>query len=132
MSPRRPQPARRIAILAACAAVGGCATYAGYDGASAPPAGQAATISADPRFSAGLPLTVTIRKIDGRTVGPQYSRVQVAEGRHTLLVDCTFAATRTTTRHELDVEVEPGGSYRLIAESAPGNQRCGEVRLEAR
>lgn len=128
---RRPAAAYAV-LLAGATALAGCATYAGFEDGAAPPPGQAATIAADPRFSAGLPMTVTIRKVDERTVGPQYSRIAVAEGRHRLLVDCTFAATRTTTRHELEVEVEPGGSYRLVAESAPGNQRCGEVRLEAR
>lgn len=122
----------RVLAAVLVASLAGCATYAGYDDGAAPSPGQAATIGGDPRFSAGLPLTVTIRKVDGRTVGAQYSRVSVAEGKHVLLVDCTFAATRTTTRHELEVEVEPGGRYRLVAESAPGNQRCGEVRMEAR
>lgn len=123
---------RALVTGTAVAALAGCATYAGYDGSAGAATGKPATISADLRISAGLPMTVTIRKVDDRTVGPQYSRVAVAEGTHRLLVDCTFAATRTTTRHELEVEVEPGGSYRLVAESAPGNQRCGEVRLEAR
>lgn len=123
---------RRALAALLLASLAGCATYAGYDAATPPPPGQAATIDGDPRFSAGLPLVVTIRKIDGRTVGAQYSRVTVAEGKHALLVDCTLAATRTTTRHELEVEVEPGGHYRLVAESAPGNRRCGAVRLEAR
>jgi hypothetical protein len=124
--------ARALAIVAGVAALAGCATYAGYDESAGGETGKPATISADPRISAGLPMTVTIRKVDDRTVGPQYSRIAVAEGTHRLLVDCTFAATRTTTRHELEVDVVAGGRYRLIAESAPGNQRCGEVRMEAR
>jgi hypothetical protein len=118
--------------LAGLAALAGCTTYAAYEKDAPPPPGQAATIGGDPRFNAGLPLAVTIRQVDGRSVGARYARVAVAAGRHVLLVDCTLAATRTTTRHELEVEVEPGGDYRLVAESAPGNRRCGEVRMEPR
>jgi hypothetical protein len=76
-------------------------------------------------------MTVSIRRVDEREVGAVIRGSQVAPGAHRLLVDCTMLATRRP-RHELQVEVEPGGRYRLVAESAPGNQRCGEVRLEAR
>jgi hypothetical protein len=118
------------AAVAAAGALAGCGTYRAYEGATPP--GGAATIRADPRFNAGLPMTVTIRRIDEREVAAQYSSVAVAPGRHRLLVDCTMAESRATTRHELEVEVDAGGRYRLVAESAPGNQRCGEVRLEPR
>jgi hypothetical protein len=116
--------------LANALLLGGCATYAGYEGPR--PTGGVATIHADPRINAGLPMAISIRRIDGREVGLQYSKVEVAPGEHRLLVDCTMAASRTTSRHELQIDVDPGGHYRLVAESAPGNQRCGEVRLEAR
>jgi hypothetical protein len=121
----------RIACaLLLAASLAGCATYAGYDGGR--PTGGVATIHADPRINAGLPITISIRRIDGREVGLQYSKVEVAPGEHVLLVDCTMAASRATSRHELKIDVDPGGHYRLVADSAPGNQRCGEVRLEAR
>lgn len=110
-------------------ALSGCGTFAAYDGARPD---DVATIHADPRVNAGLPMTVSIRRVNEREVGAQYSRVQVAPGPHRLLVDCTMLATRATSRHELQVEAAPGGQYRLVAESAPGNQRCGEVRLQAR
>ena len=102
---RAPNPRRLAAsaaalvALAAGAALAGCATYAGFDGPA--PAGGVATIHADPRINAGLPMAVSIRRIDGREVGPQYSKVQVAPGEHRLLVDCTMSAARTTRRHEL-------------------------------
>jgi hypothetical protein len=118
-----------LTALASLATLAGCGTFAGYEGER--PA-DVATIHADPRFNAGLPTTVSIRRIDEREVGMRYSRVQLAPGPHRLLVDCTMQATRTTSRHELQVELAPGGSYRLVADSAPGNQRCGEVRLESR
>lgn len=134
MSARSTRAAAVVATLACTAtalpALEGCATYAGYDGAR--PEEGVATIHADPRLNAGLPMTVTIRRVDAREVGPQYAKVAVAAGAHRLLVDCTMGATRSTTRYELNVEVEPGGNYRLVAESAPGNRTCGDVRLEPR
>jgi hypothetical protein len=120
---------QRFLVLLPLLALAGCGTFAAYDGAR--PA-DVATVHADPRVNAGLPMTVSIRRVDGREVAMRYSRVQVAPGRHRLLVDCTLLATRAVSRHVLEVELEPGGQYRLVAESAPGNQRCGEVRLEAR
>ena len=134
MSRRATRAAAVVARLAftsvALTTLAGCATYAGYDGAR--PEDGVATIHADPRLNAGLPMTVTIRRVDAREIGPQYSKVAVAAGAHRLLVDCTMGATRSTTRYELNVEVEPGGHYRLVAESAPGNRTCGDVRLEPR
>lgn len=125
--------ARRTAcvgvVAAAAAVLAGCATYAAYDGGTPP---DAAVIQADPRVTAGLPMAVAIRRVDDRAVGAQFSRVKVAPGRHVVLVDCTMASSRAITRHELQVEVEPRGRYRLVAEAAPGNQRCGDVRIEAR
>lgn len=121
---------RACAALQLALALAGCATYQAWDGPR-PDAGVA-TIQADPRISAGLPMTVSIRQVDARTVGPQFATVAVAAGRHRLLVDCTMAEGHVTSRHELQVEVEPGGHYRLAAESAAGNRSCGEVRLEPR
>lgn len=120
---------KRLVAPVALLALSGCGTFAAYDG---PRPAEVATIHADPRVNAGLPMSVSIRRVDEREVAMRYSRVQVAPGAHRLLVDCTMLATRATTRHVLQVEVEPGGQYRLVAESAPGNQRCGEVRLQAR
>lgn len=120
---------KHFAAPLALLALSGCGTLSAYDG---PRPEDAAVIHADPRINAGLPMTVSIRRIDEREVGVQYSRVRVAPGAHRLLVDCTMLATRATSRHELQVEVAPNGQYRLVAESAPGNQRCGEVRLQAR
>jgi len=43
-----------------------------------------------------------------------------------------MSQTHTTTRFELSVETYPGHRYVLFAESAPGNSRCGAVRIEER
>lgn len=128
--PSRPH-LRLAAALATSLAAGACATQAAYDGPTRP-RGELAVIEGNPRFNAGLPVVVSVRRVGERDVGVASSRVSVLPGQHRLLLDCTVAATGTTSRHQLDVEVVAGGRYRLVADTAPGNQRCGEVRLEAR
>jgi hypothetical protein len=112
-------------------AVAGCATAQLYDGPSRP-AAELARIDGDPRINAGLPFAAVIRKVDAHTIGIGYARVAVEAGPHVLLVDCIMAPTHVTTRFELPVEVAAGHRYALVADAAPGNQRCGAVRLEPR
>ena len=122
----------RLTLFATGAALAaGCATERLYGG-PARPAQEVAIVDGDPRINAGLPLAAVIREVDGRVLALATSRVALEPGRHVLLVDCIMAQTRSTTRHELKVEVEAGSRYRLAADSAPGNRRCGAVRLEAR
>jgi hypothetical protein len=113
------------------ALLGGCATERFYEGA-ARPAAELAVIEGAPRISAGLPLSPLLRKVDERVVGIGYARVAVAPGTHHVLVDCVMAQTHTTTRFELSIETYAGRRYVLVAESAPGNLRCGAVRVEER
>lgn len=108
-----------------------CAAAPLYEG-PARPLTELARIDGDPRVSAGLPLAAVIRKVDARTVGFTVAHVLIEPGAHRLLVDCILAATHTTTRFDLAVEVEAGHRYALVADAAPGNQRCGAVRLESR
>jgi hypothetical protein len=109
----------------------GCATERAYEGPARAPA-ELALIEGAPRINAGLPLAAVIRKVDAQPVGFGYSRVTVAPGRHLLLIDCVMSTTHTTTRFEIAAEVAAGRRYVLVADSSPGNQRCGAVRLEAR
>jgi hypothetical protein len=122
---------RAAGACAAVALLGACATAQLYQGAPRP-AGEIARIDGDPRFSAGLPLAALIRKVDDQTLGIAYAGIALEPGSHRLLVDCILAATHTTTRFELNVEVEAGRRYALVADPAPGNQRCGAVRMESR
>ena len=122
---------RRRLALAAAAMLAGCATVNMYEGPRRA-AAEIALIRGDPRVSAGLPLAAVIRKLDARAAGLAETRFALEPGRHELLVDCLVAAARTTTRFELTVEVQAGGRYALVADAAPGNQRCGAVRLVAR
>ena len=118
-------------VVVAGLAFGGCATQRGYDGATRPPA-DLGVIEGAPRVSAGLPLAAVIRKVDDRVVVLGYSKVAVVPGEHRVLVDCTMAATRVTTRHELKFEVYAGRRYVLVPESAPGNRSCDAVRVDER
>jgi len=123
---RRASGAALVAALAA-----GCATERAYEG-PARPAAELAVIEGAPSLNAGLPVAPVLRKVDDRVVGVGYSRVSVAPGSHRVLVDCIMAQAHTTTRFELDVETFAGRRYVLVADSAPGNQRCGDVRVEER
>jgi hypothetical protein len=121
----------RAALVTGLALVAGCATERSYEG-PARPAAELATIEGAPRVSAGLPLAPLLRKVDDRVVGVEYSRVAVLPGTHHVLVDCVMSQPHTTTRFELEIETYPGRRYVLVADSAPGNQRCGAVRVEER
>jgi hypothetical protein len=114
-----------------CALAAGCATERAYEGPPRP-AAELAVIEGAPPLNAGLPLAPILRKVDDRVVGVGYSRVTVAPGTHRVLVDCVMAQTHATTRFELDIEAYAGRRYVLVAESAAGNQRCGDVRVEER
>jgi hypothetical protein len=121
----------RYAAIVALVVLGACATERVYQGPVRPPR-ELALIEGAPRINAGLPIAAVIRKVDERRIRFGYSRVTVAPGSHVLLIDCLMAEARTTTRFEIEVDVEEGRRYRLVADSAPGNQRCSAVRLEAR
>jgi hypothetical protein len=104
----------------------GCATERAYPGPDLPP-DQRAVVRADPALSAGLPVTVRLRQVDGREVPLTASRVELAPGAHELLVDCRVRESGALARFSLAVEVEAGGSYRLVAEATARN--CEAVRL---
>jgi len=109
-----------------------CAGCASVDVGEITATAPAAYLSADPRFNAGLPVTVALRKIDSIEVGPFYSRARLAPGDHRVLVDCNVVASQSTVRFELDINAVPGKHYRLVADLAPGNQHCDVVRVESR
>lgn len=120
---------RRSLPLALLALTGACATVrvGGPSDGGAP-----ATVTADPRINAGLPVVVALRKVDDVEVGPFYSHASLPPGEHRLLVDCTVAESHATSRYALTLDAEPGAHYRLVADLAPGNQHCDDVRLDRR
>lgn len=114
-------PSPFLALLA----LAGCATsqFAPPD----VPAAERAIVRADPALSAGLPVTVRLRSVDGRELPLTASRVELAPGAHELLVDCRVRETGSIARFALAVELDPGGRYRLEAEATARN--CEAVRL---
>ena len=107
----------------------GCRTAQSYAGGRLP-SDEVARISGDLSVN-GAPLAVILRKVDRRELGFSESSAEVLPGKHSLLVDCRIRETSSTSRHSLDVEVEAGRRYRLVADSAKGLRGCVDVRIEA-
>jgi len=90
-----------------------------------------AHIRGDYRVTAGLPVTVTLRSVDGKPLKFWQSGADVNSGKHRLLVDCRVAAAEKLSRHELNVDVHAGEHYYFVAEASP-HQGCTEVRFVAK
>ena len=113
-------------VVLAAALLAGCATERAYEGPALPP-GERAIVRADPVVSAGLPVQLRIRSVDGRAIGLSASRVEVPAGPHVLLVDCRVAESGSLRRFTVEAELAPGRRYRLAAEATARN--CEAVRL---
>lgn len=110
--------------------VSGCMSTQLYDGPKRP-RDQVARISGDPVVTAGLPVSVVLRQVDGHSIGVTQTSVELLEGKHSVLVDCRIAETSGVSRHALEVEVFGGRSYRLRAETGPALRECTGVTLES-
>lgn len=106
--------------------VAGCATERAYEG---PPLAkdERVIVRADPVVSAGLPVQIRIRRADGHDVGLASSKVELAPGKHTFVVDCTVAESGAVRRFTLEEELDAGGRYRLVANATTRN--CEAVAL---
>ena len=113
-----------LTLLAALAA--GCATARPYEGPPLP-AGEGAVVRADPVVSAGLPVQLRIRSVNGRDVGLAASKVELPPGEHRLVVDCRVAETGSVRRFTVTAALDRGGRYRLVAEASARN--CEAVEL---
>jgi len=113
-------------LLLLPAVLAGCATERAYEGPPLP-AGERAIVRADPVVSAGLPVQVRIRRVDGREIGLSASNVELPAGAHSLLVDCRVAESGSLRRFTVEAELAPGRSYRLAADATARN--CEAVRL---
>lgn len=120
------RPLYSSAVLFAAVLCAACATERGYDG-PALPANQRAIVRADPAVSAGLPVQVRLRQVDGRDVSQGASAVELAPGRHRLLVDCRVAESGSVARYTLKVELAAGSKYRLVADA--NSRNCEAVQL---
>jgi len=114
-----------IAILSAFL-VAGCGTQRMYEG---PPLAkdERAIVRADPVVSAGSPVQLRLRQVDGQEVGLSSSKVELAPGKHKLLVDCRIAESGSVGRFTVEVELEAGGHYRLVANTTA--RKCEAVEL---
>ncbi|MES1196632.1 MAG: hypothetical protein ABUL58_06785 [Steroidobacter sp.] len=114
-------------ILLTLLLCGGCATAnLSDDGETAKDA--LAHIRGDYRVTAGLPVTLTLRSVDGKALKFWQSAADVSSGQHRLLVDCRVAATEKLGRYELNVTVHAGEHYGFSAEATP-RQGCTEVKF---
>ncbi len=106
--------------------VAGCTTERAYEG---PPLAkdERAIVRADPVVSAGAPLQVRLRQVDGREVGLTASQVELPPGKHAFLVDCRVAETGSVRRFTVSAELDAGGRYRLVADATARN--CEAVAL---
>ncbi|WP_116807164.1 hypothetical protein [Steroidobacter cummioxidans] len=110
--------------------VSGCMSAQLYDGPKRD-RDEVARITGDPVVTAGSPVTVILRQVDGRDIGMTQTTVEVLEGTHNLLVDCRIAETKAVSRHALEVEVFGGRKYRLRAQTGPALRECTGVTLES-
>ena len=116
-------------VFAACS-MQGCMTAQTYDGERLA-RDEVAHISGDLRVSAGAPISVLLRQVDGQTLSIGQSAVDVLPGKHTLLVDCRIQETQSVSRHSIEQDFFAGRTYRLVAETGPGLRECTAVRVEA-
>ena len=120
----------RLLVAALLACLAGCMTVQGYDGERRS-ADEVARISGDYRITAGAPVTVTLRQVDGRKLGVGEHAAEVLPGVHRLLVDCRIAETGSVSRHFIDADVYAGRRYRLVGETSPGLRECTAVHVQA-
>jgi hypothetical protein len=118
-----------IVALGCVLLMGGCTAVQLYDGERREP-DEVARISGDLRVTAGAPVSVILRQVDGRTLNVGQHTVEVLPGTHSLLADCRIAETQRVSRHVIEADVSAGRRYRLVAEVAPGLRECTDVTLE--
>jgi hypothetical protein len=116
----------RFPLLLAAALCAGCVTTRLYDGPPLP-ASERAIVRADPAISAGLPVQLRLRQVDGRDISLQTSAVELPPGAHELLVDCRVAESGAVGRFNLEVDLAAGAEYRLVATTTA--QNCEAVQL---
>ena len=118
-------PGLCAAVLLCC----GCASLQGYDGEKRP-RDEVARISGDLRITAGSPVSVLLRQVDGHTLNLSENAVDVLPGQHTLLVDCIIRETSRTARFSVETDVSAGRHYTLRAQTAAGMRECSGVEVE--
>jgi hypothetical protein len=116
----------RICVLLMAVLLTGCVTTRLYEGPPLP-ASERVIVRADPAISAGLPVQLRLRQVDGRDISLQTSAVELPPGAHELLVDCRVAESGAVRRFNLEVDLAAGAGYRLVATATA--QNCEAVQL---
>lgn len=115
------------AMAGAALCLAGCGSMQAYEGAQLP-AAERAIVRADPTVSAGLPVEVILRKVDGYEVPVSKTSVELLPGSHRFIVDCRVREAGVVTRFVIDAEVEAGAAYRLVADATAQGCRSVELR----
>ena len=123
-SPTRHFPA--LALALAAVALAACTTQRLYEGPRLSDS-ERAIVRADPVVSAGLPVSIRLRRVDTRDVALSSHSVALAPGAHSFLVDCRVEESGSVRRFVVEGEVEAGGRYRLVANASTRN--CEAVEL---
>jgi len=113
-------------LLLAASLLSACATERLYDGPPLPKS-ERAIVRADPVVSAGLPVQLRLRQVDGREIALSSSAVELAPGAHKFLVDCRVEESGAVSRFVVESELDAGGRYRLAAKASTRN--CEAVEL---
>ena len=123
---RRPGAKMMRSILPlALALAAACTTDRAHT--AAVPRGETAVVRADPAFSAGLPVSLRLRKADDRKTAFLASAIELPAGHHSLLVDCHVLESGVTRRFVVEADLEAGREYRLVARATARN--CDAVEL---
>jgi len=117
----------RLVVAAAVCGLTACGSLQAYEGERLGPA-ERAIVRADPAVSAGLPVEVILRRVDGYDVPVSKTRVELEPGPHRFVVDCRVPEAGVVTRFVIDDEVAAGRSYRLAADATA--RGCREVVLQ--
>ena len=122
-------PTRHLAVSAlalVAMALAACTTQRLYEGPRLSDS-ERAIVRADPVVSAGLPVSIRLRRVDTRDVALSSHSVALAPGAHSFLVDCRVEESGSVRRFVVEGEVEAGGRYRLVANASTRN--CEAVEL---
>jgi len=116
----------RALPLLALAATAACTTQR-IDTGPGLPRGEIAIVRADPAFSAGLPVSLRLRKAGDRKIAFHASAIELPPGHHSLLVDCRVLESGVTRRFVVEADLEAGREYRLVARATA--RKCDAVEL---
>lgn len=118
---------RCAAVLAVAGTMPACGSLQAYEGERLA-AGERAVVRADPAVSAGLPVEVILRRVDGYDVPLRRTSVELQPGTHRFIVDCRVPEAGVVTRFVIDADVAAGRAYRLVADATA--RGCREVVLQ--